>query len=278
MRRLLLVCALAAAVECGLGGSFPSWAVDFDHSPFDRILRSYVVGGRVDYKGLQADRAALDVYVASLADVARSDYDSWDEPARIAFWINAYNAITLKVILDHYPITKRNLPVGLAFPVNSIRQIPGQWDKITHQIMGVPMTLNSIEHETLRKQFKEPGIHMALVCAAKGCPILRSEAYSGTRLADQLADQARSYLATPAGMEIDRDRKTVKLSSIFSWFGEDFVKAYGVPEKPAGFSGKKAAVLAYVARHVGPQDQEFLESGDYKLSFLSYDWSLNERE
>ena len=253
-------------------------AAEFSHAAIDGVLKTYVANGRVDYPRLKQNRQPLDQYVASLGSVQEADFASWDEPTQIAFWINAYNAITMKVILDHYPITKKNIPAGLPFPVNSIRQIPGQWDKITHSIMGKPMTLNDIEHQTLRKKYREPRIHMALVCAARGCPILRSEAYDGKRLGQQLDEQARAYFSTPAGLKLDKQGKTVAISSILQWFGEDFLKVYGNPKEPTGLTDKRRAAVAFVGRYAGTEDQAFLKKGDYRLSFLGYDWSLNKKE
>jgi hypothetical protein len=251
----------------------------FDHTPIDQILKMYVRDGKVDYKALNGEKDKLDAYVASLDKVDPADYASWDEPAKIAFWCNAYNAITLKIILEHYPITKKNFPLGVPFPVNSIRQIPGQWDKISHPVMGKPMTLNDIEHETLRKLFNEPRVHMALVCAAKGCPPLRSEAYDGARLNGQLDDQARVYFAnTAAGLNVDQKAGKVAISSILNWFGEDFVKRGYNAEGPESFSGEKKAALGFVAKYAPEADREFIKQGKYKLSYLSYDWSLNDKE
>ena len=268
----------AAMLAAALAVTPRAEAAPFDHAPIDAILKEYVSAGRVDYQRLQQNRTALDQYVASLADVKPSDYESWDEPNKIAFWLNAYNAITMKIILDHYPIKRSGSLLARAFPANSIRQIPGQWDKIQHTVMDKPMVLNDIEHGTLRKLFKEPRVHMALVCAARGCPPLRSEAYEGSRLSDQLDDQARTYLANQeAGLRIDREEKAVALSSIFSWFGEDFLKAYGDPKELKGLGGKKGAVLAFVTRYLPPDDQALLRSGDVKIKFLDYDWTLNDK-
>ena len=265
-------------LPAGQAGGSGEASSSHSHEQFDALLKSHVKDGRVDYPAFLKDRVQLDAYIASLGTASPSGYEAWDESTKITFWINAYNAITLKVILDHYPIKRSGSPLGLAFPANSIRQIPGQWDKITHVVMGRPMTLNGIEHETLRKKFREPRIHMALVCAAKGCPPLRSEAYEGKRLSQQLDDQARIYLSSPVGFKLDKEGKTVALSSIFLWFGDDFLKAYGDPQEPRELTDKKRAVVAFASRYVSPDAQAFFKKGGYRLSFLGYDWSLNEKE
>lgn len=249
---------------------------EFSHALYDQVLKEYVVDGRVDYARLKGNRSGLDRYVASLAELKPRIYEAWDGPTKIAFWINAYNAITLKVVLNRYPIRRSLSPGGLVFPADSIRQIPGAWDRITHPVMGRPMTLDEIEHGVLRKEFQEPRIHAALVCAAKGCPPLRSEAYEGERLEGQLEDQARRFLSDPAKLRIDRRERVVRLSPIFQWFGQDFLKVH---EPPGGFTGHadvERAVLVFVSRHVKSDDQSFLKAGNYRVVYSGYDWSLNE--
>ncbi|MBI1953869.1 MAG: DUF547 domain-containing protein [Candidatus Omnitrophica bacterium] len=263
----LILSALAAGWAAPLG---------FSHDLYDRVLKEHVVDGRVDYARLQANREGLDRYVASLAELQPRVYGTWNEPTKIAFWINAYNAITLKVVLDHYPIRRGLSPAGLAFPANSIRQIPGVWDRITHPVMGRPTTLDAIEHEILRGQFREPRIHMALVCAAKGCPPLRAEAYEGKHLNAQLDDQTSRFLASPAKFRMDRKQGVVWLSPIFQWFGDDFLKAFGVPEGFEDHAGSERAILAFVSRYVKSEDQSFLKTENYRVAYLGYDWSLNE--
>jgi hypothetical protein len=244
--------------------------------PYDALLKSHVSQGQVDYAGLGANRAALDRYVKVLGVVSASDYKLWPPKRKIAFWINAYNAITLKVILDHYPITKRLLPVGLAFPVNSIQQIPGKWDKVTHTVLRQPRTLDQIEHQILRQEFKEPRIHMALVCAAQGCPPLRSEAYHSHRLDEQLRDQTKRFLSHPLKFELSVEKKTVKLSPIFKWFGADFI-GDGPVDRFGNRSDAEQAVLSFIAGHLSVGEQTFLQAGDYRVQYLGYDWSLNEQ-
>ena len=142
--------------------------------------------------------------------------------------------------------------VGLAYPKSSIQQIPGRWDKVQWLVMGQKLTLDRIEHAILRGgdpalvatygPFHEPRIHLALVCAAMGCPPLRNEPYAGERLDAQLDDQVRRFLRNPQKFRIDRGNGRVYLSSIFKWFGGDFIKKYGAGEKFAGHSDAERAV------------------------------------
>lgn len=260
----------------------------FSYDAYAATLRAYVDdNGMVDYQALKADHQRLDEFLLAMARVDKAAYDEWSEDAQVAFWINAYNALTLKVIIDHYPI-KAGLISGLAYPKNSIRQIPGVWDRIKWLVIGQRLTLNQVEHAILRGQdeelaeqygrFNEPRIHVALVCAAMGCPELRREPYVGERLDDQLDDQSRIFVNNPEKFRIDRDAGTVHLSSIFQWFGGDFVETY-LPEEGFGdHSQAERAVLHYASTYLPPDDAAYLREGDFSIKYLDYDWSLNEHK
>lgn len=271
--------ALLVAAAVG-PGSLPGARADgggFAWDDYAKMLEAYVDDtGMVYYRGLKADGAALATFARSLAELDRREYSRWSDEDKMAFWINAYNGLTLKVVVDNYPI-KPTFPAELYHPKNSIRQIRGVWDEIAFNVMGAPMTLEEIEHGTLRKEFDEPMIHMALVCAAMGCPPLRNEPYVGDRLAEQLADQARKFQADPTKFRIDRRRDDVYLSSIFDWFGEDFLKRYGTSMKYAGHSKEERAVLNCISRYLAEEDRAYLETADYDIEYVDYDWTLNER-
>lgn len=255
----------------------PAESGSFSYSPYAAILARYVSrDGMVNYGDLRNQSSDLDAFAASLADIQPQEYEAWSEQQKIAFWINAYNALTLEVIVSHYPI-KASVFRSVAYPENSIRQIPGVWDKLRFVVLGREMTLDEIEHATLRSKFNEPRIHVALVCAAISCPPLRSEPYAGERLDEQLDDQAHRFLKGPQGLRIDRDGGKVYLSSILKWFGEDFLKAYGVADKFAGRSDVERAVLSFVSRYVSDDERNYLLSGSYEVEYLDYDWSLNEQ-
>jgi len=164
----ILLALGAAGTAVGSAAASHEFSVD----PYAKALTSYVDDkGMVDYRGLKADHAALDDFTASIAHLDPKVYEGWSERQKIAFWINVYNALTLKAIIDHYPIQASYLK-SLIYPQNSIRQIPGVWDKLSFPVMGRNMTLDHIEHAMLRAGFDEPRIHVALVCGAKGCPPL----------------------------------------------------------------------------------------------------------
>jgi hypothetical protein len=250
---------------------------DFEEARLTQLLGEYVDGnGLVNYQALQSKRTELDTYVSNLAQLPRSTYEEWTTHQKIAFWINAYNVLTLKVIIDHYPIKGGGWLASLRFPQNSIRQIDGAWDGINHTVMGQSVTLDQIEHEILRKQFNEPRIHVALVCAARGCPNLRIEPYVGSRLDDQLQDQTRNFLADSEKFRIDRKAGVVYLSSIFDWFGGDFASRYTTSEFRK-VDASLRPVLAFIADHLSEADAQYLRIGTAKVRFLDYDWELNER-
>lgn len=235
-----------------------------DAAPYGDILSRYVdEQNLVDYAALQGDRQALDRYNDALATVDPALYATWSEAQQITFWVNAYNSLTLASIINQAPLK------------SSIKDIPGVWKRQKHPILSDTKTLDNIEHKTLRTNFDEPRIHAALVCAAISCPPLRNEPYTAERLDEQLDDQVRQWLGnSSAGLKIDREAGTVSISSIFKWFGEDWVPSYGVE---SGFTGndKQRAVLNFISAYVSPEDKAYLEAGGYKVKYLNYDWALN---
>jgi hypothetical protein len=244
-RALVLGCALVASRAA---------AAEFDqtHALFTGVLTNYVKAARVDYASLKAHPQDLNRYLNQVAAVSRADFKQWSEPQQIAFLINAYNAYTLRLILEHYPL-------------NSIKDIghiwSGPWDQPVVQLFGETLTLNTLEHKILRVDYAEPRIHFALVCAAKGCPPLRSEAYVGTRLDQQLNDQARQFLANPNKNRVDASEQTVYLSPIFKWYGGDFEK-------------KSGSVLAALKPYWPSKPVAGYEH--FQIRYTDYDWSLNE--
>ena len=224
----------------------------FDHSGFDAVLRKHVDdAGLVNYRALKADPAALDGYIASLAKAPLADLGRSE---RLALLINAYNAFTLRLILDHYP-------------VKSIKDIPAdqRWDAKRWNIGGNVWSLNQIEHEQIRPHFKEPRIHFALVCAAIGCPPLRNEAYATDRLEAQLAAQAQYVHTHDRWFQFDANGNVVKLTSLYNWYAGDFEQAGG-------------SVLSFAARYSPPLKAALDAGRKPKVEFLNYDWSLNAKE
>lgn len=258
---------LAAMLVC-------SQANALDHAGLDLLLRQVVHNQGVDYPALLSRQSQLDEYLAALAAVDPVTFSSWQDSEQMAYWINAYNAFALKAIAEHYPLSRRGIK-GLAFPANSIWQIPGVWKKLRRPAVGgVPKSLDDIEHGTLRKAFNEPRVHFALVCASVGCPPLRPEAYTAQKLESQLEDQTRRFLNDNRhGMTI-RD-KGIYVSRIFKWFGEDF-EQFATDECRIRGRMREAGIAAFVARYRPDTEYGRLCGGTGRLKFLKYDWRLNE--
>ncbi|MEM1367237.1 MAG: DUF547 domain-containing protein [Cyanobacteria bacterium P01_H01_bin.15] len=238
----------------------------FNYQDYNAVLKTYVQDGFVDYQTLQQNRTQLDRFAAALAVVTNSTYESWTEAEQIAFWINAYNAFTLQSIINQQSLPK------------SIKNIPGVWKIQQHQVLGEGKTLEEIEHSILRKEFDEPRIHAALVCAAVSCPNLRDEPFTGERLNEQLDDQSTQFITTEdKGLTISREEGIVYLSAIFDWFGKDWLSQYRVTDKQFAGNEAERAVLAFVSDYLTPEDAEYLAEGDYKVRYLNYDWALNKQ-
>jgi uncharacterized membrane protein YdjX (TVP38/TMEM64 family) len=245
-------------------------AAQFDpaHPGFEALLKRYVTDGRVDYQGLKGDITALDHYLDRTASVSEAEFNAWSESERLVFLINLYNAATLRLIIDHYPI-KSIKDIG--------NFLKGPWDQPVVDLFAKTITLNHLEHDIIRKHYNEPRIHLALVCAAKGCPTLRHEPYIAGKMDEQLDNQCRMYLSSPAGLRMDRDRKTVYFSSLFKWYGKDFVAGF-LPS--SGFSGlgkTQRAVANFCSGYLSASDGAYLQSAGYSVKYLDYDWSLNEK-
>lgn len=226
-----------------------------DHSVFDALLRKHVApGGWVDYAGLAQSAAQLDAYLAAvkaapLAKLGRNE--------RLALLINAYNAFTLKLILEHWDGGR----------LASIKDIPAdqRWDAVRWNVGGPVWSLNQIEQEQIRPKFREPRIHFALVCAAIGCPPLRAEAYTGARLEAQLSDQAEYMHTHDRWFRYEPGDTKIGLTKLYDWYGDDFKQVAG-------------SVLEYVAQHATPL-KESLDAGKRpEINWLDYDWRLNRKE
>ncbi len=272
---LAVVISVGLPGATGRGYSRSRQSVDFDYTLYAGIVKAYVDdSGMVNYKQLKANRTNLDTFAQAMANLDPKQLAKWDEQSRLAFYINAYNALTLKVIVDNYPI-KASWLRSRVYPKNSIRQISGVWNKIKFNVAGQEVTLDHIEHKILRKKFHEPRIHMALVCAAMGCPPLRNEPYLPAKLDEQLSDQSRKFLRPPEKFRLVDN--TLYLSPILKWFGKDFVADYGSDEAFKGYDQPGAAVLSFIAGYVGPAVAEQLKQLSLEVKYSDYDWSLNKQ-
>jgi len=236
----------------------PASAQTFDHSAFDELLKKHVVKGMVDYEGF-AQAGAFKDYLTSLE---HADASKLSERERLAFWINAYNAYTITLINKYEERASiKNIAEGVGF-----ERAKGPWKQPIVQAGGKTYTLDEVEHEVIRKQFREPRIHFALVCAAMSCPPLRSEAYTGAKLDAQLDSQGRAFVLDEArGSEVDVKKAVVHASRIFDWYKDDF-------------GGTAAAIGRYLAQYYAESpEKQLLLRGHFKMEFLEYDWTLNSR-
>ena len=254
----------------------------FDHSyaTYNSLLNQYVINARVNYEGFINSRAEFETFLRALGSVDEDVFESWTEEQRLAFWINAYNAFTIKAIIDHYPIKRSFTLVGIFYaPSDSILQIKGVWTKLQFRALGNMVTLDEIEHQILRKKFNEPRIHMAINCASISCPDLRNEAYTPEKLEEQLADASTNFVNNPdKGVYVNEQSGKVKLSKIFKWFGDDFINNYGSKKLFNNYSLKENAVLNFTSEYIESEEvKEYLMNNKLKIGYLGYDWHLNEQ-
>lgn len=231
------------------------------YSLYSSLLKEYVSNGSVRYKELRNDKR-LEECIAQFSQINPETIST--QQAKLAFWLNVYNAYTLKIVCDNYPIESINdLHWGGLF----IGTILGKtiWDKDLITINGAHLSLNTIEHEIIRPTFKEPRIHFALVCAARGCPPLRNEAYTADSLEAQLEVQTRLFLNDASKNSFDTTTHQATISKIFSWYSEDF-----------GDADEK--VLEYIAKYLPTEIAENIRKNieEWDIDYGDYDWRLNE--
>jgi hypothetical protein len=229
--------------------SIASSGTTVDNGLYGELLKKHVRDGRVDYAGFKTEEAKLDRYLKILENV---DPGILSRNEQFAFYINAYNAWTIKLILSGYPGVTSIKDLG------SLLKSP--WKKKIVRIDGKVITLDHVEHEILRPRYKDPRVHFAINCAAKSCPPLRPEPFNGNILERQLDDSTRSFINNPQSYRLDDSELYV--SRIFKWFSEDF------NEDIFGFFLKYAT---------GNLKQELKSKSErIVVQYLEYDWSLNE--
>jgi hypothetical protein len=242
-RRIRVVLVIGWALAAASGAR----AEAVDYGTYAELLQAHVRDGVVDYAGFKADEARLDDY---LARNGRVNPESLSREDRFAYYINAYNAWTIKLILTGYPGVKSIKDLG------SLLQSP--WKKPFVKIDGRTLTLDEIEHSILRPQFKDARVHFAIVCASKGCPPLMAQPYRGAVLDEQLNRVTTAFLNRPGNYRLEGDR--FEVSSIFKWFGEDFGNLFD-----------------FYIRYAQGDLKQALQSGRdrIRIGYLDYDWSLN---
>ncbi|MFW6060932.1 MAG: DUF547 domain-containing protein, partial [Phycisphaeraceae bacterium] len=225
----------------------------FDHALFDDLLAVHVsdAGGWVNYETLARDSETLNRYIAQIGE---APFDEMGRDEKLVLLINAYNAFTLKLILEYYS------------DIDSIRDIPAseRWDDERWRVGEHVWSLNQIEHEQIRPKFAEPRIHFALVCAAVGCPPLRNEAYTADQLEQQLEDQTVYVHNQDRWFRYDGG-DTVHLTELYNWYAGDFEQAAG-------------SVLGYAARYSPALERAMDESQRPRIAWIEYDWALNSEQ
>jgi hypothetical protein len=254
----------AEPVDFVADGEIPS------HERFTEVLREVVELPRVDYARLLSRRAELDAYLDQLGRTARETLEAADRSEALAFWINAYNACMLALVLDHYPIR----PGGAGFfgavrarvagyPDNSVWQIRDVFTRKHCVVAGAARSQDEIEHEIIRPTFQEPRIHFAVNCAALSCPVLWPEAYSPQRLDDQLDRAVRHLMGSPEHFRLDRtDPPVLHLNKVLDWYSEDFDGTEGLKD--------------FFARYLEGNDRDLVLRPETRIEFFDYDWTLND--
>lgn len=241
-----------------LTASLSSATTNNIHATWNSILQANVTNGRVDYQSIKKNQPQLSSYLNTLATTNPENFSRND---KLAYWINAYNAFTVKMIIDNYP-------------VKSIKDIKNPWGQKSWLVGKKLYSLNHIEHKILRKQLNEPRIHFAIVCASIGCPDLQNRAFTGKEIDAQLDHATRNFMQSDKHVRIstkksfnNKTKKTLHLSKIFSWFTADFTK-----------EGKQT-VADFVVKYAKPEIKAAITSAGkkIKIDYLKYDWNLNKK-
>jgi len=251
MKKNAIIFAVSILFVAGLYGPGP--AAGFDHSIFDQVLKTYVnAQGLVDYNGIAGDQS-FKIYMETLKS---AQTEAMSRDGQLAFWINAYNAVTIDKVIKWKP-------------KKSVREtfVPGVWTGTKffttreHTVAGKRLSQDDIEHEILRKQFKDPRIHFVIICASSGCPLLPRFAYTEENVQTMLEEETRKYINSERGTQIDSAENTLYLSKLFDWFAGDF-------------EDKSGSVLNFIKPYLGEKALAFVKK-DPEIKYLTYDWALN---
>ena len=268
--RLFVVLGFGLTV---LGTSSAFAQFDHSHQALDALLKKNVTwnaagtASTVSYKQLAEGRADLKKVLDSYSAVTRAQYDGFKRDDKLAFLINAYNAYTIELILTKYPNLKSIKDLGSVF------QAP--WKNKFFKLLGEDRHLDNVEHDMIRAPgvFDEPRIHFAVVCASIGCPALRPDAFTSEKLESQLEDGARRFLRDKSRNRFNASNGKLEVSKIFDWYKVDFEKGLkGITSREV-FFGKYADLLA-----AKPEHQSLVKEGKAEITFLDYDWNLNDRK
>ena len=243
------------------------------HRPFDEMLDLYVRDGFVYYNALRSDRGKLDRYIASLNGPVAIDHAKGSVDQQRALWINAYNALVLRTVIDNFPIRGK----AAAYPAGSIRQIPGAFEKATHRIAGRSVTLDAIEREIL-STLGDARVFLALGRGTVGGGRLRSEAFDAARMDEQLKAVAAESVRRKEIVQFDHGDNVLSVSPVFSWREAAFVASLAdkAPDMFRQRSPLERAVVALIEPYLLGSEAEFLDKNTFRMTFQEFDWRLND--
>ena len=274
MKKIFTAAAVVLAMVGANAQNYqPSPDLEAIHVPFDSLLDPNVRDGLVYYRALQGASGRLNRYIASLnAPAVVSGYAKWSDDQKKAFWLNAYNALVLQTVVTHYPIHG----TAKGYPANSIRQIPGAFDKTPHTIAGKTVTLDQIE-TTVIAEFDDPRMYLALGRGAVGSGRLRSEAYSAKAVDKQLDQTKQQFAVTPRWSKVDALNGKVSISPILSWRAPAFIKkyaddSYDLPKREP----IERAVIGFLRPHLLDAEEAFIKKNTFQLTYEPFDWRLND--
>ena len=222
----------------------------FSHDLLAQVYKEHVENGKVNYTNLKAHPEKFEDYLDVLA---RANPEEMSFTEQLAFWINAYNALVIKGVIDHYP-TKS---------VRSVKLFGGFFSRLKFNVAGKMYTLNQIEHDIIRQEFVDARVHFALVCASNSCPPLEKTAFLPETIEEQLDEVTLNFITDPEKVRLNRNENTVYLSKIFKWYETDFTEGYD-------------GVADFLADYLPEADAEFVLRKDVTFQYLDYDWSLND--
>lgn len=233
------------------------------HAPFDALLQAVVNRqGRVNYPLLKTRLPELNTYLQSLAALTSEGVQKLNQDEKLALYLNAYNARVLQEL-------------ATAWPVKSIMDIPGVFKTRTFVLAGRSLTLDQLENEIIRPQFREPRVHFALNCGAVSCPPLQNRAFTGATVRNQLEQARDQFMRTPEAFQVEVASKTVTASKIFEWFGGDFVAISRTTQPRPPFTLEQTAVLNYLHLYTTLSDMRTVLEGTPRLVFREYNWGVN---
>ena len=250
------------------------------HDKCAGILKEFVNDkGMVNYKGLRRKRLEQRALLQEFNKLDPSEYESWSREDKIAFWINVYNLQKLRVVTDNYPIEPSSRILTIFYRgTNNIRHIEGKITGHKFLVMDEEFAFATIEKSFFRSEFNDPRIFFAASYACLSSPPLRNEPYYGDNLNEQLDEQTRRFLSSPLAFSIDRGKQKVYLSALFqsSWYGREFVQKFAIDRKFKDQPAEIRAVLNFITNYISKENVTFLETGNYTIKYMTFDWTIND--